>query len=858
MKIYPTLFNCHFARALSMVLLISAVLLNLACEQQVVFSAKDFGVFASPGPSSGDNSLSLAIQTQNNIKSGNSFATDVRPGAPLDKCPYGGLTIVRAKDANGNGLIDLDEPVLEAGTNHVCNSDPYQYDVTDGAPSDKCPFGGFTQTKWRDINRDTKVDQSEIIGVSYLCQKDTGTQTAISIITGVPAGKCSGDIGGFTVKKGIDLNRNGELDNNENIVTTQYFCQVKQPTYVTEITKLNATDGCLLGGIIVNKGLDADGDGKIDSIATAESQTFCDQMPIYAEISVSLQAGAPVDQCAADVGGFTVTKFVDSNHNSALDSGEEIKSKNYICQSQQPAIATEVVPLTEGAECAGGGVQVAKGIDANVDGKIDVGAEKTIQNICNKAVNPMAITVTTPPPTPFEPNNDYIIDTPRTVNFDATLSDKFLPGQSISFFGKGTGAWKIRLPKDWVIMAKYTSTNTYPVEIDPQNLYDFTRIHRPIKNRTVYGVHKASGRIYSTSDSGNSWQADSTGPVSLESDYILLGENEGNGIAQVNLTTGSIKLSNDKGQTFNSGFALAPFSTNPPSPPKIFKLRISPDGTTATVLGAVKKQDFTASLKFFRTTDAGKTWSEVPELESTQGIKYLKEGMLIDGASVNILGHSADGKVIYSRGGGSQIFCSVNSGVSWSLIPTEVTHQSQYTSMQDKKSDNPILNYYSDSDDYLYVNSTGSHTLISDSQGTVFEIKEPCGQAVAISKTANWHPFFIEHGPSLFSWSDPQGGVTIYDSSKSTTRNINANIDYTNFFFINDTVPGIMFLHYPWFEGSMSLNFNSGDITKPSTGFSSLGPYGGFVGTSGFAVKLKYQGSGVFTVESLTAQVPLM
>jgi hypothetical protein len=850
MKTYPTLFNCHFARALSMVLLISAVLLNLACEQQVVFSAKDFGIFASPGPSSGDNSLSLAIQTQNNIKSGNSFATDVRPGAPLDKCPYGGLTIVRAKDANGNGLIDLDEPVLEAGTTHVCNTDPLQYDVADGAPVEKCPYGGFTQTKWKDVNRDQKMDPSEVIDTTHLCQKDTGTQAGISIESGVPAGKCAADIGGFTVKKGVDANRNGELDSDEKITSTQYYCQAKQPTYVTEITKMSVGTGCELGGIIVKKGLDADGDGKIDSAAAAETQTFCDQLPVYAEVSVSLKAGAPVDQCPADVGGFTVTKFIDANHNGNVDASEEVKSTSYICQSKQPVIATEIITLAEGAECAGGGVQVAKGVDANVDGKIDTGADKSIQNICNKSVNPMAVTVTSPPAAPFEPNNDYIIDTPRTANFEATLSDKFLPGQSISFFGKGTGAWKIRLPKDWVIMAKNTSIDTYPVEIDPQNLYDFRKIHRPIRNKTVYGVHKASGRIYSTSDSGNSWQAYSNGSVSLDSDYILLGENEGNGIAQVNLTTGSIKISNDKGQTFNSGFSLAS-----PSLPKIFKLRISPDGNTATVLGVVKKQDFTSNLNFFRTTDAGKTWSEVPGLAPMSELKYIKGGQSLSTSLIQILAKSADGTVVYARGGGAQAFCSLNSGMTWAPLPTEIILEPNYTSDLNRSSDNPVGYWFNTA----YTNSTGSYTLITDAKGTIFEIKEPCGQAIAISTTVPSYPNFAEHSAQLFSWRGPNGGVIVYDKSKHKMLTIHlAYFDYSNFFFVDDVIPGIMSLSY-WMDSvAKNLNFNSGDIINPSTGISSPGPFGGFVGTSGFAIKLKYQGSGVFTVESLTDLLPLM
>ena len=854
-----------------------AVFLTLGCEQQVTFSAKDLGIQASPGPGSG--TLNLVTQQQAYLASGNAFATDLRPGAPIDKCPYGGFTIVRAKDANGNGLIDIDEPILEAGTRYSCSD--FIVDAVVGAPLEKCPFGGNTLLKGVDSNHSLKLEPSEILETTYFCQQDTGTQTAILIETGVPVGKCAADIGGFTVKKGIDLNRNGELDATEKVLSTQYFCQIKQPTYVTEIVKMGVNTGCELGGIIVKKGLDADGDGKIDAPAAAEVQTFCDQLPVYNEVSVAIDSGAPVAKCGAGVGGFTVTKFVDSNHNSLVDAGENVVSTSYICQTRQPVIATEVVQLEEGAVCPKGGIQVSKGVDANVDGKIDDGAEKTTQVVCNKSATALSVTVTTPPSTPLEPNTDYIIDTAKGASFEATLSDKFTPGQSVSFFGKGAGNWKIRLAKDQVIMAQNTFSQVYPVDLAAGDTFDFSKIAHPVRYGSIYGISKADGKIYSSSNFGSSWTAYSGSSVLADDTYVLMGDN--GGIVTYNMKTKELKVSSDKGVSFNAGPAPLPMpSPTPPIVPVLDKagsvnvknLRVSPDGKTlSVVLGFPAKIDnnsYTTNVdEFFKSSDAGKTWELLPALSTNSTITYAYGGVVqmkfkTKGGD-SIMQATPDTKVIYLQNytngdAKADLVCSKDYGATWSGLTLAAPLNAPDTSYW---APNPVL-----AASQFFLSADGGFALFADSNGTLYKIGTACGAPELIGgQVPSAYKYYQnvssrEEGNTILVSVNER--LAVYDKVTSTLKSTGQFVNsFMTDYYSSAGAPEIWNLidsshNWPSSDRS-SVNVSSaGDLFNAPKGISSLGPLGGFVGWPGYAIKLKYQGDGVFTVESLTGPVPLM
>jgi hypothetical protein len=170
------------------------------------------------------------------------------------------------------------------------------------------------------------------------CKKVEGPEGKNSLIDLLiePSGtNCSN--GGYKITSGLDLNKNGVLDENE-IQATKYVC--------------NGTNG--VSG--------TSGTNSLLSVVAESVGTNCSN------------------------GGLKIISGIDSNKNGVLDASE-IQNTQYICNGVNGlngySSLLSVVAEPIGAICPNGGYQISTGIDSNGNGILDANEVQQIKYICN-------------------------------------------------------------------------------------------------------------------------------------------------------------------------------------------------------------------------------------------------------------------------------------------------------------------------------------------------------------------------------------------------------------------------------------------------------------------------------------------
>ena len=141
-----------------------------------------------------------------------------------------GIKIEVGNDANGNGELDENE-VVQSKTRYVCNGENGNNAVsrTSEEPAgNNCANGGIKIEVGIDTNGNGELDTNEVDNsqTKYVCKGNDGEngKDALAKVSEEPKGSehCPKSAG-IKIEIGIDINGNGELDENE-VVDTQYVC----------------------------------------------------------------------------------------------------------------------------------------------------------------------------------------------------------------------------------------------------------------------------------------------------------------------------------------------------------------------------------------------------------------------------------------------------------------------------------------------------------------------------------------------------------------------------------------------------------------------------------------------------------
>lgn len=196
--------------------------------------------------------------------------------------------------------------------------------------------------------------------------------------------------GGIRIDTGLDLNRNGALEEWE-IQWTEVLCaanpsgdpgqdgQDGAPTLFSSAPEAPG-DNCPHGGIALHWGVDLNRDGDLTVQEVTDTDYLCNGEPGKTSLVEVHQEDAGIN-CVD--GGLRILSGVDQDGNGALDPAE-IVCCSYLCNAK--AGDTSLVRLDEepaGTNCARGGVRVQSGVDTDGSGALEDPEVRYTQYVCN-------------------------------------------------------------------------------------------------------------------------------------------------------------------------------------------------------------------------------------------------------------------------------------------------------------------------------------------------------------------------------------------------------------------------------------------------------------------------------------------
>ena len=388
---------------------------------------------------------------------------------------------------------------------------------------------------------------------------------------------------------------------------------------------------CTLGGARVEAGLDADSNRVLADSEVTSTQYICNATAGVDGLStlVRMRAEPAGTNCA--LGGSQVLAGKDLNRNDVLED-VEVTSSAYVCGGAPGATGAAgsngrdsllaFAAEAPGGTCTYGGQRVQSGLDLNANGVLDAAEVTATAYVCAAAPADTRWVSVTASSVQTESNTGYQANSSTGVTL--TLPPAPTVGDWIKVVGVGSGGWTIAQNAGQRI-----DTRSLPGGSD----FDW----RPVgptgswsglassADATRLAAVSSSGELYTSSDSGATWNLRLTGQpwsgVASSSDGLAL-------VAATN--GGAIFRSTDGGSTwFDDGSSRA-WSA----------VASSADGSRL-VATAYNGQIWTSA-------DGGGSWTA---RESNRAWRAVAS--------------SADGRVLVAATNGAQLYVSTDYGVNW-------------------------------------------------------------------------------------------------------------------------------------------------------------------------------------------------
>lgn len=317
---------------------------------------------------------------------------------------------------------------------------------------------------------------------------------------------------------------------------------------------------CAVGGMRVQSGTDADRNGQLADAEVSNTQYVCNGVsggtgaPGQATL-VRVRAEVAGANCVQ--GGSAVLAGLDADGNGSLDSGE-VSSTAYVCNgatgptgangSTGPGGLDALVAVaaeSAGANCAYGGQRVQSGQDANRNGVLDAAEVTSTAYACSAAPADTRWVTLTGATAQAESNTGYLVNSNSPVVI--TLPASPAVGEWIKVTGVGAGGWTIaQNAGQRITTIGLPGGNTVSwAALTPTGAWTSTAM-------STDGVRQvataSSGELYTSEDAGASWTPRLTGPawsgVAVSSDGLrILAAVNGGSLYQS--TDGGLNWTND-------------------------------------------------------------------------------------------------------------------------------------------------------------------------------------------------------------------------------------------------------------------------------------------------------------------------
>ena len=285
-------------------------------------------------------------------------------GAATDlDCPAGGVVLEYGIDTNANGKLD---PLEVNGIEVVCNGEDGQnavsslVHVSEEPVGDNCSMGGTRIQQGADTNLNGTLDQDEVTEVSYVCHGENGATgatggTSLILLSDVlEVDDCPG--GGVRVETGVDRNNNGALDAAE-VDDVAYICHgvngapgQDSPNTLLANHPVEANEHCPAGGVLVQSGLDINGNQLLDTAEVRHSSYVCNGTTAAAGMSCTV----------TDNGDGTKTITCPDGTSVNLNDGQQgVAGTSASCSVTDNGNGTATISCTDGTTAT-----IANGADA--------------------------------------------------------------------------------------------------------------------------------------------------------------------------------------------------------------------------------------------------------------------------------------------------------------------------------------------------------------------------------------------------------------------------------------------------------------------------------------------------------------
>jgi len=264
------------------------------------------------------------------------------------------------------------------------------------APESECPSGGRLVVSGIDLDGNGTLEgDQEVQSTVAVCNGQTGEQgvpgtDALVRSTEEPEGE-NCDLGGIRIDVGADADGDGTLSEGE-IEQTTFACN--GPDGQDGLRTLTRTETvgqpeCEEAGVRIEYGLDRNENGELDTDEITSSELLCEGGDGQATL-VDVDEEPPGQNCT--IGGLRVSSGLDVNGDRVLDEAE-VTEVSFVCDPVR-----SVVRVRTSTTCENGGSRIETGPDLDGDGQLDDAEVNEVTNVCSGEAAGRSLVVTTPEP----------------------------------------------------------------------------------------------------------------------------------------------------------------------------------------------------------------------------------------------------------------------------------------------------------------------------------------------------------------------------------------------------------------------------------------------------------------------------
>jgi hypothetical protein len=195
----------------------------------------------------------------------------------------------------------------------------------------------------------------------------------IRIVPEAPGAHC--ERGGQAVQTGLDLDDDGQLDDNE-VTSTEYACAAQPADVLVRTQAVPPGAKCVNGGQVSHAGLDTNGDGLLqDNEITSEVYSCTELAPVITRVR------ALTNTLLCPLKGTAVEAGADVDRDGVLDEAE-LQATLSLCSIDTSLVRARQNPEPSGVACPLGGTKVEAGQDLNGNDVLDEAEATATAYLC--------------------------------------------------------------------------------------------------------------------------------------------------------------------------------------------------------------------------------------------------------------------------------------------------------------------------------------------------------------------------------------------------------------------------------------------------------------------------------------------